>query len=152
MTTMKLTNFEMDGGEYGGPIAITGSNGEVRFHIWLEPHTLKPDSDVLYKNAKGVNVKKLWQSKGIGLKVVPQLLEAAKKLYPQYEEHKRKTREKAKAETEQRRRAAVIRDAAPELFEGLCYITEYLKATWEETPEHAKILAALQETLAKANA
>jgi hypothetical protein len=95
----KLTNINIMGDCHSINIAIGGMIDRDRYHIWLDRATLKPIDDKLYKNAAGkFGVMHLRQSRGIGVKIVPQMLAALPALAADFEEQMRvKTEQRAQA-------------------------------------------------------
>lgn len=120
-----LANLFLDGPERSGHIYISGELDGAKYHIWLDRTTLLPVDDVMYKNdsrragGHGTKaVRQLSQSEGIGAKITPQMLAAAKAQFPFFQARCKQAIENQEAQLRQQQSDQRLRDAAGDLLEA----------------------------------
>lgn len=118
-----LTNILMDGTQYGS-VSVGCEYLGARYHIWLDPVSLLPNENTLYKNPLlatpgAFRCKRLAQDRGVGIVLVPQLIAAAPGLLV---EHKKRLAQEAAVEQQkfdEHRKAVLVAEAGGDLLEAL---------------------------------
>lgn len=125
-TGHKLEKLEAEGSNYNDSVYLSCVFDGDRYHIWVTAPDFKPDDNTLYKNpllgikygAPGYyRTKQLEQDRGLGKVIVPVLLEAAPRLYKEWEARNQKEIERIKEANREKERKQKIRDSAPALLE-----------------------------------
>ncbi len=130
-----ISKIGLSGTEYS--IAVSCEYDGARFHIWLNPKTLKPNGDqTLYKNSipergepGSFDTRKLDQNGATGRIIVPAMLAKAAKLKGAHDAKMKMERWHQEAGWEDANREEAVRKAAPALLAALKSLAESAQIT-----------------------